>query len=241
LTFSKATQYSATGQNQVDNDLALGMELAYGDSYWRWGDARIGWEFGFGWLSLNFNDSNPLSATLNRTLTTYSTGGITVPNAPYYGSANSLTTDLPGISATPSSTYTTTTTGTLLGSRKIDVSLFTFKLGPSVCFGLSPRLGLYVSGGPALGFVTGDYTYNETLYTSSTTTASNGKLGISSVVYGGYVNAVLAYNFPSEKSDIYIGVQYMPLGDTTVSAPGREARIDMSGQVTIMAGLNWPF
>ena len=239
LTLSRTTSFSAAGSSEADSGLSPGLELAYGDSYWRWGHARIGWEFGFGWLLLGFRDNQALPATLNQTLDQFNTGGIVVPDAPYYGPF--ISAGSPSILTNVIKSTSSTVPGTLTTSSKLDASLFIFRLGPSVCFGLAPRLGLYTSAGPALGFVTGDYSYSESASASVGGAQTQGKVDLDSVVYGGYVSAVLAYHFPSEGADLYIGAQYLPLGSATASGGGHEARLDLSGQVMVSAGINWPF
>jgi len=60
------------------------------------------------------------------------------------------------------------------------------------------------------------------------------------VVYGGYINVMATYH-AEENGDIYLGVQYMPLGSSSLSRGGREASIDLEGQVYISLGVNWLF
>jgi hypothetical protein len=63
------------------------------------------------------------------------------------------------------------------------------------------------------------------------------------VVFGGNVNATLLYHTEDKARpvDLYISAQYMPLGSADFSQGGRDARLDLSGQIYISAGVNWPF
>ena len=240
LTLTRTTSFSASSSSEVGSGISPGLEFAYGDSYWRWGNTRIGWEFGFGWLMLGFHDSQTLPSTLSRVHDRFDASDLEViPDAPYFGPF--ISAGQPAIFADSIGSTADAVAGTLEVSRKLDASLFTFKLGPSVCIGLAPRLGLYASAGPALGFVTGDFSYTETTSAGVGSSQNQGNVGVNSVVFGGYVNAVLAYHIPSENADIYVGAQYLPLGDVNVSSAGREARLDLSGQVMVSAGVNWRF
>jgi hypothetical protein len=60
------------------------------------------------------------------------------------------------------------------------------------------------------------------------------------VACGGYVNGALMYHV-QEDADIYIGAQYMPMGDATISGGGREGRLNLGGQLYFSVGINWPF
>jgi hypothetical protein len=60
------------------------------------------------------------------------------------------------------------------------------------------------------------------------------------VVYGGYADATLMYHLV-ENGDLYLGVQYMSLGNANISGGGRSAELNLGGQVYITAGINWPF
>ena len=55
-----------------------------------------------------------------------------------------------------------------------------------------------------------------------------------------YVNAAILYH-AEENADIYLGAQFMPMGDATISGGGRQARLKLGGQTYISAGINWQF
>jgi hypothetical protein len=239
LKMHGSSSFDATSSTKVDQDYAFGLEVGYGDAYWRWGRTQVGWQFGFGWLPLGITDTQNLPVSLNQSVYTFDTGGIVVPTAPYHGTA--VSAGAPSILAAPTQVSAATVPGTLSSSQEIDGSLFTFKLGPTLYFDLSRRFGLYASAGPALGLVTGDYKYNETLTGGSGSAPNSGSAGLSSVVFGGYASAMVVYHLPTEKADIYLGAQYLPLGDTTTTTAGREAHLNLSGQVTVSAGVNWRF
>lgn len=239
LTMHQASDFTASASAREDSDVAAGIELVYGQSYWKWHGARIGWEFGFGWVPINISDHQSLPVTATQNSYLFDTFGIVMPTAPYQGTR--VSAGAPLIGAAPTAGPVQTLTGTLAGDRRLKLSLFTFKLGPSVYFDLSRRFGFYASAGPALGLVTGNYEFNETLVLDNGSTPNSGKADVSKVVFGGYVNAALVWHVPRQHVDLYLGAQYLPLGSASGSNQGREANLNLGGQIDVMAGLNWTF
>jgi hypothetical protein len=171
----------------------------------------------------------------------YNVGNIIVPSAPYQGGPGGQ--GEPIIPATPSSqTTNSAATGTLAGSQTLDVSLYTLRLGPSFYWDLSDQFAMSLSAGPAFGVVNGEYKFNETIsVTSSGIRANNtGSINATDLVWGGYVNAMFMYH-TKENADIYIGAQYMPMTDATISGGGRECQLQLGGQVYLSIGVNWAF
>ena len=239
LTFHSANSFEASGSAKSDDSPYLGLDLAYGGKIWRWGRTHIGWEFGFGYLPIKIEDNEPLAADINRTVHSFSTGGILLPTAPYNGGSSGIGPTIPDLAteqlggdATP---------GTITGSRTLEMSLFAFRLGPMLHWELHPRWAVSLSAGPAFGYLDGDLSYDEFIVSADGGSASNrGRTDGSEFVMGGYVSAVVMFH-AEEHGDFYMGIQYMPLGSATVSGGGREARLDMSGALYFTAGINWPF
>jgi hypothetical protein len=238
LTFHSANSFAASGSAKSDDSPYLGLDLAYGGNLWRWGRTQIGWEFGFGFLPIKIKDNQPVDADINRTVHSFSTGGILVPTAPYNGGSSGIGPTIPDVAtALPDDQ----TSGTITGSRTLDMSLFAFRLGPLLHWELHPRWAVSLSAGPAFGYLEGDLEFDEIVVSQDGGSASNsGRTDGSDFVFGGYVSAALMFH-AEEHGDFYIGVQYMPLGSTTVSGGGREARLDLSGGIYFTAGINWPF
>jgi hypothetical protein len=195
-------------------------------------------EFGFGYLPINIKDKDPMDADINRTVHSFSTGGILPPAAPYNGGASGIGPTIPDqATALPDDA----TPGTITGSRTLEMSLFAFRLGPLFHWELHPRWALSLSGGAALGYLDGDLSYDEVITSEDGGSARNqGSTDGSEFVVGGYVGATLMFHV-EEHGDFYIGVQYMPMSGATVSGGGREATLDLSGGVYFTAGVNWPF
>jgi len=238
LVFHSATSFTASGGAKESGDVQPGLDLAYGGHLFRFHDALIGWELGFGWLAIEIKDKSVLPIVATRTIHSFSTGGIILPSAPYNGGSSGIG---PTISDIPGAPSGDTIAGTLNGTRTLDVSLYAFRLGPTVYWELPANFALQISGGAALGFISGELQFDETLqFTDGSRAINKGDFSNDEMVYGGYVGATLLYH-TVEHGDFYIGAQYMPLGNVAFNGGGRQASLNMSGGVYISAGVNWPF
>jgi hypothetical protein len=238
LTFHSANSYTTSGGAGASAAPQIGVDLAYGGHLYRMGSALVGWEFGFGWLPITIKDDSQLTATVSRSAHQFDTAGIVLPTAPYNGGSS-------GIGPTIHDTATASSGDIVLGvpvtgSRELDVTLYNFRLGPTVHWELHPKIAVAVSGGAAMGIIKGDLKFNETLSFAGGSANSSGKFSDTQMTYGGYLNAKLMYH-AVENGDYYMAVQYMPLGSVNFSGGGREARLNMSGGLYISAGINWPF
>jgi len=88
--------------------------------------------------------------------------------------------------------------------------------------------------------VDGNYNYSETITAGGNTIRNSGKINGTDFVFGGYVNGTLLYHLQNN-GDLYLGVQYMPMTDATISGGGRQGRLNLDGQLNFSIGLNWPF
>jgi hypothetical protein len=237
LTMHSASSYSATSSSSESGSAFAGFEMAYGDNLWYWKHARVGWEFGFGLLPINITDSKPMSATVSQSTYTFNTGGIVVPGAPYQGGSSGVG---PYIPISPASSVTNTSPGTVTGTRELDVMLYTFRLGPTFYWDINQYLGMQIGAGPAFGIVSGTYKYNETITTAASSTHNSGSFGFTDLTYGGYVNGTLLYHIIND-ADLYVGAQYMPMGNASFSSGGRSGQLNLGGQLYLSAGINWPF
>ncbi len=236
LTMHGASSYSSTGSANESGSAFAGFDMAYGDNSCYWKHARVGWEFGFGLLPIDIKHDSPMSATVSQSSYTFNTGGIVMPGAGYQGGSSG---NGPVISDSHSGA-TNSVAGTVTGSRELDVMLYTFRLGPTFYWDLNRYLGMQLGAGPALGIVSGHYYYNETITTATSSTHNSGSFGFTDLTYGGYVNCTLLYHIIND-ADLYLGAQYMPMGNASFSSGGRSGKLDLGGQLYISAGINWPF
>ncbi len=239
LTYHATSSYTATGDARVDGALNPGLDMAYGGKLAQWERLSLSWEMGFQWQNLGFTDDHPLAAVAQRTIHQFSTGGIVMPQAPYSGGSSGLG---PVISDLATALPTETgLSGTVSGTRKVEGTLYLLRFGPKLNFTLFPRVGLGVGAGPSVGFLDGKYDYNERLtFADGSQATSSGGHGSSDMVFGGYIGATLHF-FVQKDADIYLGAQFMSLGHQNFGTNGREARVDMSQGLQVMAGIHWPF
>ena len=239
LTMHSAASFSASGTAVKQSDPHFGLDLAYGGIFKRGTRLRVGWELGFGFLPIKITDNQTLTAkNITRNVYKFDTGGIIVPGAPYNGGSS-------GIGPTIPAAFTKTTepvagSGTITGTRTLDVNLYAIKLGPTLFWDLSSRIGVALSAGPALGIVSGNLKYNETLAVAGATAPNQGEIGATELAYGGYVSAMVTYH-TVKNGDFYVGAQYMPMSNTSISGGGRSAELNLHGQMYLSAGINWPF
>ncbi len=238
LTMHASSSYATSGESTDNGGPFPGFDIAYGDNIWYWKHARVGWELGFGLLPVTIKDDSTMTATVNQTASTFSTAGITLfPSAPYQAgpSGNSVLIPL-----APSSTAQSSANGSVTGSRQLDEMLYTLRLGPSFYWDLTEDFGMSLGAGPAVGLVNGNYKYNEVITANGVNTSNSGSFNTTGVIYGGYVNGTLMYHVLNN-ADFYLSAQYMPLGNASFSNGGRQAELNLGGQVYVSLGINWPF
>jgi hypothetical protein len=238
LTMHATSGYTAADNANADAGASPGFDLAYGANYWYWKHARVGWELGFDLLPISLKDSRQLSATSQSSSYVFNTGNPFLPTAPYQGGSSGS-----GILISDGSpTVTTQTNGnsTVSGTRSLDAIIYSVRLGPSFDWDLGSHVGMTLSAGPVLGVVSGEYSFNEVINSGGISSHNHGSFDSVGLQYGGYFNATFKYHI-NESADFYVGAQYMTMDDYNISAPGRSARLDLSGQVYLSAGISWPF
>lgn len=241
LRMSSTTSYTGQGGGSGDNDFSIGAELAYGGVIKHWGRSRLGWEFGFGWLPFEVSDSSSFNALANRDTYVFDvpTGIHVMPTAPYSGGPSGLGPTIRNTATLEGSAPAQSVV--VGGSRSLDVDLFLFRLGPTYFYDVSPYIGVMVSAGPAAALVSQTYQFNESItFTGGSTASNRGSFSDSEFVYGGYISVVGTCHVEAG-GDVYLGFQYMPLSDSSISQAGREGSLDFSGQFLISAGINWTF
>src|SRR5262249_5909896 len=150
--------------------------------------------------------------------------GLALPTAPYNGGASGF--GQPSIHDSMSFVSSTNSPGSLTGTQTLDVTLLTFRLGPSLFWDINDYVGLTVSAGPAVGFATGSLEFNENITVHESTgdvqVHNKGHVHSTDFVYGGYVSAVLTIHAVAN-GDVFVGAQYMPLSNANFSGSGRSA------------------
>jgi len=245
LSMHAANAFSTIGSGK-QSGVFPGFDMAYGGNLWYWKHARVGWELGFGLLPIQISDNQSMSATVAQTTYNYDVGnslgapiiGTGPSGTPYQGGPNGSGDQIPD--QPMASPISTNIVGTVSSKQSLDVMLYTLRLGPTFYWDLSDHLSLSLGAGPAVGLVSGDYKYDETITANGVSAHNSGRIGGTELVYGGYVNtAVLCH--VTDNGDIFVGAQFMPMSNATISGGGREGRLNLGGQLYFTVGINWPF
>jgi hypothetical protein len=240
ISMHRITSYDTSSSSKEDGGAFPGFDMAYGDNLWYWKHARVGWELGFGLLPISIKNSfSSTTATVQQSTFNFGANGIVVPTAPYRGGPSGQG---PIISTASSDGGSQTLQDqNVTGTRTLNVMLYTFRLGPSFYWDLTEDFGMSLGAGPAIGIASERLDYNETITLTDGSIARNkGSISGTDVVFGGYVNGMLTYHVLSN-ADIFLGAQYMPLGNASVSGGGRQAQLKLGGQIDVSIGVNWPF
>jgi hypothetical protein len=253
LTMHRANTVSLTGGagGSGNADLSAGFDLAYGDSYWYWAHGKLGWEFGFGLMPIHIaNTATIPSATVTPTEYQFDASGnfYFPPNYQGVYENDNNSPDLPNIDPTPVQINGSPIPATGISTGNLDVMLYAVRLGPTLYWDWSERFGFYAGAGPAVGLVSGNLGYNDSITYNpnypnpgdTVTIRAHSSVSGTSLTYGGYVNATLVYHAVAG-GDFYLGAQFMPLSSATISGGGRSGKLNLSGQLYITAGINWPF
>jgi len=243
LTMHATTSFSpvstTAGNAKEDGGPFPGFEMAYGDNLWYWKHARVGWELGFGLLPIDITDNHEIDVNANQVSYVYNVGDIVVPGAPYQGGPGGEGEPIIPV-ALPSPSAPQSVSGMVTGTRTLDVMLYTLRLGPSFYWDLTDHLGMSLGAGPAVGVVSGNYKFDETITAGGVSTRNQGQISGTDLVFGGYVNAALMYHVV-DNGDIFISAQYMPMTGATISGGGREGQLNLGGQLYFSIGISWPF
>ena len=190
LTMHRSTAFSTASAASVKDSANIGLDLAYGGTLWRGERFRLGWELGFGLLPIKMTDHSTLSATVKRSTYTFDASGFnigginTFPPPGYRGTANSAGAV---ISSTPTGAPVQETFNNvqITGSRTLDVNFYALKLGPTVFWDISRYIGFSAGIGGAVGIVSGNLKYDETLNFAGGSSHNAGQLGNTELTYGG--------------------------------------------------------
>jgi hypothetical protein len=213
-----------------DDTPANGVELSYNRRLGWWGKAAWGLEGAVNYTGLEIaNNSTPAGNVL--TAHAFNLGGAIPPTAPYSG-----TPDGPGIliSETP-------TAASLAVHSRLETTLLGFRLGPSIEFPFGEQWSVGLSGGFALAWADSDVHFREVVSLSGTQTALR-SAGSSSSDWlpGFYLGANVAYKVCSSGS-FFIGAQFQDVGDQTVRALDKQAKLDLSQSIFLNAGFSYSF
>jgi hypothetical protein len=225
-----------SGSSSVEDDPQYGFEIIYQRVLSALSETSPGiWGFQVGFsytdLDLDGNDRGTTPVTID----TYPLNGVLPPPAPYNGTfvgPGTLLGDTP---------VRTLGSAALIRDQKLSGHLFNFRLGPFAEWEVTPKLSVSASAGLTLAPTKLEYDYSETVTLSSGPSfASSGHASTTKLLYGGYVDARLRYDF-NESWGAYVGAQFQSLNSLQQSAGGRSAKFDPGATIALSAGITWQF
>lgn len=242
IYFHAAESYTVQGGAKRDSGAEAGFELAYGGKLRQGRNASWGWEFGFGFMPIGIKDRQTLGGVSATRIThSYQLAGIVAPDAPYQGSylgPGALISDVAQNETVGAGTFTGLN---LTGTRELDLTLYSLRLGPTWQWDPHPRVSTLLGAGAALGIVSGDLKVLESVqFPDGTRGVNAGRHSETELTYGGYLSAALLLH-TVENGDLYLGVQYMPMSSATFRGAGRRAQLNQTQAVYFSVGINWPF
>ncbi len=242
ILMSRSTTVSAGSDSTLDSRPGFGGEISFNRLLLTREDARIGLEVGLSYLNLGLSGDSLSTATTTRTTDAYPfTPGTTPPAAPpaYQGTYNG-----PGflLGASPSSSLTEVlASAAVSGHQKFDANLIGFRVGPYVEFPLIDRIGMSLSAGFALAWVssTASWTDNVTQPGGGFSTLS-GSGSDSRLLYGGYLGGLITVQI-SEHWSAGAGAQYQNLGNYQTSASGRTVEVNFTKGIYAVLSVGYSF
>jgi hypothetical protein len=220
-----------------------GFELSYDRELLEkenWHDLRFGFEAAVNWMNISLNNNSAIGGATLFTATDYYNFPITIPDPPPFAD-----TGLPGQPAlqVPPYNQTTATTpnATILTQDHFDADLWGGRLGPYAELPLTKKLDLRLSGGLAVGLLSGSDSWKQTLTPSggSPITASGG--GDAFDILWGYYASLDANWQINKRWAVDGGVQYQDLGKFDHNFGGRKVELDLSQSVFLKVGVSYSF
>jgi len=241
ILFHNTTSAGADGKD-VNCDPHPGFDLLYNREFGVFGKQkqhRWGLEASFCWTGVGITDKGAARANATRVTDSYSfVAGTTPPAAPFRGTfegPNFVLND------TPTRTTMPVSGATVRGRREFDGNLFVGHVGPYAEFMLSEKLQLAISGGLALGAMSGDLSFNETVsFTGASPIRHRASDGDGDFLLGGFIGANLRYQF-NPRWSVNLGVQFESLGDYSQKAAGHKVEVDLSTMFSVSAGVSYSF
>jgi hypothetical protein len=226
----------------VSDDPQLGLELVYNREFGTFGKRNQhhwGLEASLGWTSVGIEDSGATRATVSRIIDAFGyRPGTTPPPAPFRGTFTGPNFTL---FDSPLRTVQTTSGVEVRGSREFTGDLFVGHLGPYAEFELTEKLQLTISGGLALGGMSSQFSWNETVSVPGATPIRRHASGNDGdVLVGGFIGASLGYQF-NPRWSAHVGLQFESLGNYSQSVAGHKATIDLGQSVHVTVGVGYSF
>lgn len=230
--------------SESGEDVEAGFEVLYGRELGRFnlGRRRAVWGIEAGISSLNpkLETSDRFTGMVSVRTDSFRLNSIVPPNAPYTGTFQG-----PGplLDLNPYASRLDSVSATSNVETALDALLVGIKAGPFLEIPLSDRLQLNLSAGVAGLAAFTDFEFEETASVPGipdATLTRTGEESETSFEVGGYAQLALSYAV-TDFLQLFVGGQYLFLGDVEVSGGGKEATIEFSGAFEAVVGLRTSF
>ncbi len=231
----------------LDGDLMPGVELTYGRVLKLWPlkndrAAILGAEAAISAFDVRFTAGDTLRGDITRTTSAFGLDGVIPPGAPYSGTFNG-----PGplINATP----TSVNSGTIPGLSALDTELrahvYGLRLGPFLELPIAGRFNFQVGAGVALMYANTTLEFTETLNFETSVpglapASRHQEFSEGEFLVGFYGRALAGYDI-NPGLRIFLGAEYLYLGDASVSGGGKEATLKLGNTLQGIVGLQLLF
>ncbi len=228
----------------ADDGVQAGFEVLYGRELGRFnvGRQRATWGLEAGISSLNpkLETRDTFRGLATVLADRFALGEMVPPLAPYTG-----TVEGPGplLGLEPADSRLDQVSAVSETRAELDALLVGLKLGPFLEVPLGRKFQLHLGAGVAALATFGDFTWTEQPRVPGIEDAllrrraSDSDTGFE---VGGYAQAGISWA-ATDFLSLYAGGQYQYLGDLTLRAGGREARLEFSGAFELVAGLRTSF
>ena len=219
-----------------------GFELSYDRELFvkeDWHDMRFGVEAALNYMNMSLKNSSAYNGVTVSTTTDIYGFPIAAAAPPFADSG------LPGQQALhvpADSTGTVLSPGaTFLAQDHFNADLWGGRLGPYVELPLSEKLNLRLSGGLAVGWLSGNDSWTQTLTPSEGNPITDSGGGHASKWLWGYFASLDATWQFNKRWAVDGAVQYQDLGRFDRTFQGREVQLDLSRSLFLEAGISYSF
>jgi hypothetical protein len=251
LVMESSTSQANGVSRDNQNDPQHGLELSYRHQFYRAEHYRLGLEAAFGWTTVDVNDQRTVKNSVNRITDSFSVPGdvFVLPAAPYYGTYAG-----PGalIGAAPArATSVISQDAIVTGTRQLNSSVFTLRLGPYLEVPIVERLSFLLSGGLTVAAASTKFSYQETVTIADAGLVTGPRSSSGSeldFLVGGYVGGALSYAVTKDVS-VFAGAQYQAAGQAITdthtvngqSVTQKESILHLGESVLVVFGISYSF
>jgi hypothetical protein len=224
------------------------MEMTYARKLGKAGKGSWGVEGAVGWMRLNVSDDRALYGNVNRSATTFKSGGLAVLPPTVQGSAGGPSDDdltgwpLVQMESLGDSSRLFEGAALVTGERDFSARFVSFRFGPYLDLPLTDRLTYTMSAGVALNWIRSEFSFTENVLLDPAVTLvplpaaqSESSSTEDDFVAGGYVGGTFSYAI-NERWRLFAGAQLQFAEQYEHRAGNRMAVMELGKAVMVSLG-----